>query len=118
MFTVRWIGPRTGRDALLVGLLWLTLTPAFEFSAGHNLFGHSREKLLANYNLARCRVSLLVLVLVTILLAPWGATRVRGVAGRKKGGKNFSYGYGPFRVSERNALGCISILTRNCGSGF
>src|SRR3954447_248527 len=29
--TIRWIGPRNSRQALLIGVLWLILTLAFEF---------------------------------------------------------------------------------------
>jgi len=75
-FTLPWIGPRRGRDAFLVGALWLALTLAFEFLAGHYLFGHPWEKLLADYNVARGRVW--PLVLAATLLSPWIAARVRG----------------------------------------
>jgi hypothetical protein len=56
------------RDAFLVGLLWVVLTVAFEFLAGHYIFGNSWETLLADYNVFRGRVWLLVLL--TNLLAP------------------------------------------------
>jgi hypothetical protein len=63
-----WIQPHTQRDAWLVGVLWLVLTLAFEFLAGHYLFGDPWERLLAEYNVARGRFW--VLVPITTLLAP------------------------------------------------
>jgi len=74
--TICWIGPRTGKEAFLIGLLWLGMTLAFEFLAGHYLFGNSWRDLLADYNLARGR--LWPLVLATTLLAPWLAAKWRG----------------------------------------
>jgi hypothetical protein len=65
---VPWIRPGTGREAWLVGVLWLVLTLAFEFLAGHYLFGNSWERLLAEYDVARGR--LWILVPITTLVAP------------------------------------------------
>ncbi len=56
-------------DLLLIGALWLVLTVAFEFLFGHYVMGHSWEKLLADYNIFKGRVW--VLVLITTFLAPW-----------------------------------------------
>jgi hypothetical protein len=66
--TIRWIAPRSRRDAWMVGLLWLALTVAFEFLAGHHLFGTSWGELLAAYDVLGGQ--LWVLVLATTLLAP------------------------------------------------
>lgn len=63
-----WIRPLATRDAWSVGILWLALTLAFEFLAGHYLFGDPWAKLLAEYNVARGR--LWVVVPITSLLAP------------------------------------------------
>ena len=63
-----WIKPAGVKGALAIGVFWLLLTVAFEFIAGHYLFGHSWEKLSADYNLIKGRVW--VLVLITILFAP------------------------------------------------
>jgi hypothetical protein len=73
--TIRWIGPGTARRAWGVGILWAVLTVAFEFLAGHYAFGHTWPELLADYDLLRGRVWLLVLV--TTLVAPPWAWRVR-----------------------------------------
>lgn len=63
-----WIRPGTAREAWSVGIFWLGLTLAFEFLAGHYLFGDPWAKLLAEYNVARGR--LWVVVPLTALLAP------------------------------------------------
>lgn len=34
-FSISWIGPKTGREALSIGIQWAVLTVAFEFLAGH-----------------------------------------------------------------------------------
>jgi hypothetical protein len=76
-WTIRWVGPASALDALLVGAIWLTLTLMFEFLAGHYLFGSPWDELLANYEFWRGR--LWVLVPVVVLLAPWLAGRGHGI---------------------------------------
>jgi hypothetical protein len=51
----------TQSDLLLVGLMWLALTIAFEFVFGRFVMGHPWRKLLADYNILRGRVWVLVL---------------------------------------------------------
>ena len=75
--TIRWIGPSTNRSALLIGVFWVFLTVCFEFVAGHYAFGHSWEKLLADYDVSRGRVWLLVPI--TTLVAPRVAVVLRGL---------------------------------------
>lgn len=70
-----WIGPTSRRAAVTVGIVWVLLAVAFEFLAGHFLFGNPWENLLADYDLLRGRVWLLVLF--TSLLAPVWAYRIR-----------------------------------------
>jgi hypothetical protein len=70
LLTIRWIGPRGRREAVLIGATWLALTLVFEFLAGHYLFGNSWEKLFADYNLLRGRVWILAL-LVTLFAPAW-----------------------------------------------
>lgn len=48
---VRWIGARTVRTQLAVGAVWVVLTVAFEIALGL-LLGLSRERMLADYDLA------------------------------------------------------------------
>ena len=74
--TIRWMGA-DGPNPLLIGTVWLTLTIAFEFLAGHYVFGTPWRQLLADYNLAAGRIW--ILVLVTTLLAPTLAMRIRHV---------------------------------------
>lgn len=70
-----WIGPTSRRDALTVGIVWVLLAFAFEFLAGRYLFGNSWEILLADYDILRGRIWLLVPF--TTLLAPLWAHRIR-----------------------------------------
>jgi len=65
---------QTASGALLTGSLWLVMTIAFEFIAGHYIFGNPWEKLLADYNLLRGRVW--SLVLVTTFLAPYVTSKL------------------------------------------
>lgn len=72
--SIRWIGPVTARQAWRAGLLWLLCTVAFEFVAGHYLFGNPWEKLLADYDVRQGRVWLVVL-LATAVAPRWAAGR-------------------------------------------
>jgi len=73
--TIGWINPATARDAFLIGLVWLTLTLAFEFLAGHYVFRKSWNELLADYDVLSGRMW--VLVLVTTTLAPLLTANIR-----------------------------------------
>ena len=75
--TIGWIRPRSSGDAWAIGGLWLGLTVAFEFLAGHYLFGNPWSRLLEDYNVIRGRVW--VLVLLTTALAPFLCARARGL---------------------------------------
>jgi hypothetical protein len=79
-FTIRWIDPASAGDALIVGVVWLTMTLAFEFLAGHYLFGKSWPELFADYDLSRGRIW--IAVLIVTLLAPRWAAAARGLFGR------------------------------------
>ena len=76
-FTVAWIHLRTQPDALLVGLLWVTLTLAFDLFAGHYLFHKPWSTLLADYDLRRGRIWILVLIIT--FAAPLWLGRMRGI---------------------------------------
>jgi hypothetical protein len=71
--SIGWINPGSGKDALLVGTAWVILTVAFEFLAGHYLFGNPWEKLFADYDIAQGRIWGLVLItsFIAPLLAMW-----------------------------------------------
>jgi len=74
--SIGWIYPAGARDAQHIGILWVLMTLAFEFLAGHYVFGNSWEKLLADYNVVRGRIW--VLVLITTYFAPRLALLLRG----------------------------------------
>jgi len=73
--SIRWIGPANGGDALRIGAMWVILTLAFEFIAGHFVFGAPWARLLADYNVLRGRIW--PLVPITTLAAPVVALRMR-----------------------------------------
>jgi hypothetical protein len=73
-YTVRWIGPHSGRQALGVGAFWVALTLCFEFGAGRYA-GKSWSVILEDYNLARGRIW--VLVPIVTFLAPYWVGKLR-----------------------------------------
>jgi hypothetical protein len=73
--TVPWIRPGTPRAAWAVGAAWVVLTVAFEFGAGHYLFGKPWSVLFADYDLARGRIWPLVLVVTLVAPPVVGAAR-------------------------------------------
>ena len=75
LLTIGWIGPSSPGAAWGIGVYWLALTVAFEFLAGHYVFGTPWPVLLADYNILRGRIW--PLVLVATLVAPALAARVR-----------------------------------------
>ena len=72
---IRWIHPRSGRETWIVGGVWVVLTLAFEFLAGHFLFGNPWSRLLEDYNVFRGRIW--ILVVITIAVAPRLCARPR-----------------------------------------
>ena len=75
--SIGWIRPYSTSDAWRVGFAWVSLTLAFEFLAGHYLFGNSWERLLADYNVLAGRIWILVLIIT--LSAPAIAAAARGL---------------------------------------
>jgi hypothetical protein len=75
--SIRWIGPSSTGQALTVGILWLCLTLAFEFLVGHYVSGNAWSDLLADYDVTRGRIWILVLVFT--LLAPLWTARLRNL---------------------------------------
>jgi hypothetical protein len=63
-----WIHPISTTDAWRIGVIWLAMTLAFEFLAGHYLFHAPWASLLADYNLFRGR--LWIIVLIATVAAP------------------------------------------------
>jgi hypothetical protein len=75
--TIGWIHPATRYAAALVGFVWLGLTVLFEFGAGHFLFHQPWERLMADYDLTKGRIW--VLVLLVTVKAPALAAMARGM---------------------------------------
>ena len=67
-FSISWIGPKNGREALVVGILWVALTVAFEFIGGQYFLGNTREIFFSHYKRFSGRI--LILLLVANLFAP------------------------------------------------
>jgi hypothetical protein len=65
---VAWIAPRSAQQAWAVGVIWVVLTLAFEFLAGHYVFHNAWSRLLEDYNVVRGRIW--ILVLMTTLVSP------------------------------------------------
>jgi hypothetical protein len=76
-FTISWIRPLSPAEAWQLGILWLGLTLAFEFLVGHYVMAQSWDRLLGDYNVARGR--LWVLVLLTTMSAPPLLARVQAL---------------------------------------
>jgi hypothetical protein len=53
-------------QALSIGLIWLSLTVAFEFVFGHYVMGNPWSRLLHDYNFLEGRLWALVLIWITI----------------------------------------------------
>jgi len=69
--------PSSNRQAVSIGLLWMTLTVAFEFLFFRYVGGHSWSELLANYNVLKGRVWVFVLVWVAVAPAVFFRLRRR-----------------------------------------
>jgi hypothetical protein len=72
---IGWIRPATLQDALIIGMLWMVLTLAFEFLVGHYVFHQPWTELTEDYQVTRGRIWPLVLMLV--LFAPLWTARIR-----------------------------------------
>ena len=60
--SLEWIHPTSTRQAWTIGAMWLVLTLAFEFGAGHYLFHTPWAALVADYNVLAGRLWILVLI--------------------------------------------------------
>jgi hypothetical protein len=78
--SIAWIGPRSTEQAWAVGVIWVALTLAFEFLAGHYLFHNPWTRLLEDYNVLRGRIW--ILVLITTLVSPRLCAGLRNVIAR------------------------------------
>jgi hypothetical protein len=66
--SIAWIAPRSTSQAWMIGVIWVALTLAFEFLAGHYVFRNPWSRLLEDYNVLRGRIW--ILVLLTTVTAP------------------------------------------------
>jgi hypothetical protein len=75
--TIHWLRLESNREAWMVGILWLLVTVCFEFLFGHYVMNHTWTKLLADYDIFRGRIWILVLFLQ--LVSPALASKIRGI---------------------------------------
>ena len=66
LLSLRW-PLESASQALIIGVIWLVLTVAFEFSFGHYVAHHSWGRLFQDYNLMAGRLWVLVLLGVAFL---------------------------------------------------
>jgi hypothetical protein len=59
----------SGRQAILVGLMWIVMTVCFEFAFGRYVAGYEWSRLFRDYDLSSGRVWLLLLIWV--MFAPY-----------------------------------------------
>jgi hypothetical protein len=71
-----WLGARSTRQLLLVGIGWVSLTLVFEFSFGW-LQGMNLDELLSAYTFEGGNIWPVVLLVTAV--APWLAARLRGM---------------------------------------
>lgn len=74
--TIRWIGPVTAAQAWRTGIVWLAFTLAFEFLAGHYIFGTPWATIFADYNILQGRIWPLI-PLATLVAPAWAFSRLR-----------------------------------------
>src|SRR5262245_19056712 len=75
--TIGWIAPASQQQALRLGILWLAMTLAFEFLAGHYLSGEPWHRLLADSHRANRRIW--ILVLIATAAAPLVTAQIKGL---------------------------------------
>ena len=75
-FTIRWIGANRPNELLLVGLIWLVLTMAFEVLFGRFMVGLSWERIASDYNVLNG--GLMPLGLLVLVFSPMIASKLRG----------------------------------------
>lgn len=71
----RWLNETSARPLLIIGLVWVVLTVAFEVSLGRFVLNLSWERILSDYDVFRG--GLMPLGLAFLALAPLIASRLR-----------------------------------------
>jgi apolipoprotein N-acyltransferase len=74
-FTIRWIGAERPNQLLLVGLIWLLLTVAFELLFGRFVLGMPWERVAADYNVLQG--GLMPVGLMVLFFSPRIAAKLR-----------------------------------------
>ncbi len=74
-FTICWIGAKRPSELLLIGMIWVLLTVAFEVLFGRFVVRLTWEELLAGYNIANG--GLMPLGLLILLFSPMIASKLR-----------------------------------------
>ena len=64
----------TGQKAVLMGSIWVIMTICFEFLAGHYVFGNSWDHLIADYNILKGRIWMLIPI--TTFVSPYLANKI------------------------------------------
>jgi len=64
--SIGWIAPRSAAKAWAIGVVWVVLTLAFEFLAGHYVFRNPWSRLLEDYDVTRGRIWILVLIITLV----------------------------------------------------
>ena len=58
--------PYKNTDLWLIGIMWLIMTISFEFIFGYFIIGHSISFLLADYNILKGRLWIIILIITLI----------------------------------------------------
>lgn len=66
---VRWLKANSGRQFLLIGLMWVVLTVGFEILLGRYVMSLSWERIWSDYDVANG--GLMLFGLLAMLFAPW-----------------------------------------------
>ncbi len=66
---VRWLKGNSGRQFLLIGLMWVVLTVGFEILLGRYVMSLSWERISSDYDVANG--GLMLFGLLAMLFAPW-----------------------------------------------
>lgn len=74
----RWQRPASATEAIVIGIVWVLSTVAFEFLFGLFVVGHQLQRLLLDYNLCAGRVWLFFLAWLLVL--PYFAFRLSPTA--------------------------------------
>jgi hypothetical protein len=74
---IGWLQPAVTKSLMMVGMLWLVLTVAFEFSFGHFVFRRSWNDLASDYDLLHG--GLLPIGMVVLAFSPVIAARLRNL---------------------------------------